>query len=196
MSFVSIIQTEKFITVVTDGQVTGNNGRILQKDYKKYRKIAPKQYIAFAGRKDYCERLLEYVPFKEQGYCLEQAAQEILSIISHVPIEEGKILISIGGLNENSQLVMYKVSNQKEAAIEELKVTGEGNLSYMFLCADADSLESSLGVDLENLIKHLLNQTGFNTSNKTLRAQKALNNFVEKVDDSVNKITFDLTIKQ
>ncbi|EJR61717.1 hypothetical protein IIO_02625 [Bacillus cereus VD115] len=56
MSFVSVIQTEKFLTVVSDGQVTNESDKaITQKDYKKFKKISPNQYIAFAGSKGWCE---------------------------------------------------------------------------------------------------------------------------------------------
>ncbi|OOR57485.1 hypothetical protein BGP34_13470 [Bacillus mycoides] len=194
MSFVSVIQTEKFITVVTDGQVTSNTDKtIIQKDFKKFKKISPKQYIAFAGSKGHCEILLELFPYKEEGYLLGQLAMEIKGAISKLPSEIGRVLLSIGGLNENSHLVMYKVSNHEGTEIEEYKATGD-NLNYMFL--HNGSAEEKLSGDLEKILLDNIRSIGYNTANKALRVQKQLNNDVADVDDSVNKITFNLTIKK
>ncbi|MGE7874801.1 hypothetical protein [Bacillus paramycoides] len=194
MSFVSIIQTEKFITVVTDGQVTSATDKtILQKNYKKFKKISPNQYIAFAGSKGWCEILLDLLPFKEQGYDLEGIVPEIKEFISKVPSELGRFLISIGGANENGQLVIYKLSNHEGTDIERFQATGD-DVSFTFL--HNGSAEERLGGDLTEVLIQLIREIGYNTPNKTIRVQKRLNDFVANVDDSVNKITFDLTIKQ
>lgn len=194
MSFVSVIQTEKFITVVTDGQVTSTSDKtILQKNYKKFKKISPNQYIAFAGSKGLCEMLLEFLPFKEQGYVLEQIVPEIKEFISKIPSQLGRLLISVGGVNEKEQLVIYKLSNHEGTDIEKFQATGD-DISFTFL--HNGSAEENLGGDLTEVLIQLIREIGYNTSNKTIRVQKRLNDYVADVDDSVNKIAFDLTIRK
>lgn len=194
MSFVSVIQTEKFITVVSDGQVTNESDKtIIQKDYKKFKKISPNQYIAFAGSRGWCELLLEDLPFNEKGYNLEQIVLGMKESISKLPFELGKMLLSVGGVNADGKLVAYKLSNHEGSEIESFQASGD-DISYTFLYNG--SAEDRLGGDLEKVLLDCIREIGYNTPNKAIRIQKKLNNYIADVDDGVNKITFNLTIKQ
>ncbi|MGX5574892.1 hypothetical protein ACWKTS_26660 [Bacillus toyonensis] len=193
MSFVSVIQTEKFLTVVSDGQVTNESDKtIIQKDYKKFKKISPNQYIAFAGSKGWCELLLEDLPFKEKGHNLEQIVSGMKESISKLPFELGKSLLSVGGVNEDEKLVIYKLSNQEDTEIDRVQASGDG-ISYALLYNG--SMEERVGRSLEKVLLEYIREIGYNTPNKAIRIQRKLNNYIADVDDSVNKITFNLMIK-
>lgn len=61
MSFVSIVVSSEFVTVMSDGRVSGENNTVLEENYKKFKKISPKQFIAYVGSRAICEHIVEQI---------------------------------------------------------------------------------------------------------------------------------------
>ncbi|EJR61716.1 hypothetical protein IIO_02624 [Bacillus cereus VD115] len=95
-------------------------------------------------------------------------------------------------MNEDGKLVVYKLSNQEGTEIERVQASGDG-ISYALLYNG--STEERVGRSLEKVLLKYIREIGYNTPNKAIRIQRKLNNYIADVDDSVNKITFNLTIK-
>lgn len=190
MSFISIIATENFITVVTDGQVT-KDGKAVENNYKKYKKISNNQFIAFGGAKEICETFIKNLDFLgNEQYDLQTLATNLSNAIKQIPYETYRILFVIGGLNARNQIEFYSFSNIPESQDQYSNPKGD-EISYAFL--------SSPDIDDSHFEKHLieyLSITGFNTPNKCIKAQKMLNSYVETIDNTVNKTTFELVIRK
>lgn len=186
MSFVSIIARENFITVMSDGQVTGENGKTLQKDYKKFKKISRQQIIAFAGAKSICEQIVEQVPYTKGVYNLSDIAQQIWSVIKEERFNAFNLFFGIAGVDVDDKVSLFLVNNK--TGLSSTRPNANSDVSYI-------TLNPSEIVNVSERISIILSETGFNTPTKCLKAQKKLNDFIADNDPQVNKYTFDLTIK-
>lgn len=67
MSFVSVLGREKFLCVMSDGKLLGENNEILQEDYQKFINIGNSAFIAFAGSQGACEELsVQMLPYFDE----------------------------------------------------------------------------------------------------------------------------------
>lgn len=67
MSFVSVLQTEDFLTIVSDGRVVAanNENMILNEQYQKFILPTDQTFLAFAGDQPSCEAVAQQlVPLK------------------------------------------------------------------------------------------------------------------------------------
>lgn len=188
MSFISVVAMETFITVVTDGQVT-RGYEIIDNNFKKYRKISNKQFIAFGGAKEVCESLVNHLEFiGDNNYDLHVLANDLYETVKNIPFGPIKTMFAIGGVNNNGEIEMFTLNNDPKDTLRIFSPKGT-DLSYAFLSSNVDD-----NVIYEKFVQ-LLSITGFNTPNKCIKAQKMLNQFVSSIDHTVNRITFELRIK-
>lgn len=191
MSFVSIVATENFITVMSDGRVTGkDNDEILQEDYQKFMEVANgKAFIAYAGTKDVCELIAQHIKIAiENGLTLEDSSRIVRESINAAVPEDLSVMFSIGGINELGKIEFYTYDSKNN--LEQHFLTEPGQISYAFLN------NSSTDIDFNDEIKKILRETGFSSPSETIQAQRLLNNRVADVDDSVNKKTSRFVIKK
>jgi hypothetical protein len=190
VSFVSIIAQESFITVVSDGQVT-LDGEILESHYKKFKRISKDQFIAYTGSKEICEELIKHLVYlQDKKYNLQLIADELYSVVKEIPFKPLKALLAVGGINDIGNVQFYTFSNIPNAEFLTFQPKND-EISYAFLSSEHVDDE-----ELENDLIQYLSKTGFNTPNKCLKAQKMLNAYVETIDETVNKNTFELAIKK
>jgi hypothetical protein len=197
LSFVSIVSTEKFISVMSDGLVTNispNKDVIrLEEDYQKFIRISPKQFIAFTGSKDIFEQIKNETPYKTERYDLKELANIFYKKSRAVPENEGRVMIGVGGIGQDDCIEFYTLTNSQEDLLKSFKPIND-EISYAFLESSYIDEKKHSEINIE-FIK-LLKKNGVNTVNKILRTQKELNMFVEAFDPSVNKRTFELYIKK
>lgn len=99
-------------------------------------------------------------------------------------------MFAVGGIDKEGSIEFYTMNNDPKDEFKSFSPIGD-TISYAFLSSSVVNDEIVYNTFIENL-----RQTGFNTSNKCLKAQKMLNSFVETIDPTVNKRTFELTIKK
>lgn len=191
MSFVSILANPNFITVMTDGQVT-RDGNIIQNDYKKFKKISPKQFIAYTGVKEICEGIINQIPYTNNIYDLADITNQIEQVVKDSILIEHKVHFGIGGLDLEGNIAFYTVENQKDRIVNYYKPISIEDITYAFF----ESGHITQNVDLVEKLVDYFRITGCNTPNKCLKAQKMLNDYISSLDDTVNKHTFSLTIKK
>ena len=191
MSFVSVIAREDFITVVSDGQVSRGN-MVVQSDYKKFTKISDKQFIAFTGTKEFCEGLVNEIEFNRNGlHNLYNIVENLDKNIRTIPCQSYVVMFAVGGVGESGNIEFHTINNNPSESIRSFSPKGDG-LSYAFL----HNGDLSSKINLQSKLIEYIGRIGFNTPNKCIRAQKLLNSDVAKIDDTVNNVTFDLTIKK
>lgn len=191
MSFVSVIAREDFITVVSDGQVT-RDSEVIQNSYKKFTKISNKQFVAYTGIKEICEALVNEIEYKgNELHDLNHIAMELNEKIKVFPYDTLTVMFIVGGIDETGNIEFHTLNNDPSEKLRSFYPVND-DLNYGFL--SNGKLEGKINLTV-NLIEHF-KTTGFNTPNKCIRAQKLLNSDVEKIDETVNNVTFDLTIKK
>ncbi|WP_144461755.1 hypothetical protein [Siminovitchia fortis] len=189
MSFVSIMASSNFVNVVSDGRVS-YGGASLQENYKKFKKISEKQFIAFAGAKELCENVINQVDYLEKThYDLHQVAREIHSVIyNNISLYSYKMMFCVGGINFNGKIEFYTV-NKNSSKIGIFKPSSSTDINYAFLSPDvSDQI-------LDEKLNEFASIFGADSSSKCLKIQKALNDFVASIDNTVNTNTSTLTIK-
>lgn len=193
MSFVSVLANTELLTLVTDGRVSDQSGNSIQENYKKFKKISDKQFIAYAGSKQPCEAIVEQISFTDNIYDLSQVSNEIYKAITeNEELKKFNLLFIVGGINQYNQIEFYCI-NANEDQLEHYKPSSETEFKYAFLYNNNDD---NVELDIENKIVELKQRHGTSSINKLLRIQKDLNNYVAEHDPSVNKITHELKLRK
>lgn len=192
MSFVSVVATEKFIAVMSDGLIKDiETDKDLGKRYQKFTKICNNQFVAFAGNHGVAEALRKAIPFIKRPRDLLQTSEVIHKrLLEEIPSDKAKMSVVIGGVNLEGNIEYHYFTNDIGSDINSNYPKEDG-----LLCAFLQGPETS-HIDLEPVLIDILRQTGINTPNKILKAQKRLNDYVEERDSTVNKVTFELSIRK
>ncbi|MFW5437105.1 hypothetical protein [Paenibacillus apiarius] len=192
MSFVSVVATEHFVTVMSDGRVKNmETGEILEEDYVKFHKSSDgKQFVAYAGNKQLCEilskKILQYL---EDGCEYDNLILILNTTIYDTFKDQFGVMFAFGGINKDKQIEVYAYGNKKQGV---LKFKPEnGNLAYTFLFHGKIS-DGELDEKFDGLIKEI----GRDTPSKIIQSQKLLNSYVSEQDDTVNNNTFRMIIKR
>lgn len=198
MSFVSIIATENFATITSDGRVIERteSGEIIKKAERtpSFIKISGKQVVACTGNPALLRQMEETFPFKKSGtYLLRNRMNTFEAQVKQVPYEVEDVLLATVEINGSGSIECWMVSNQPGQAGQRLQPK-EGKIVTIFM-AGRHINEEKIKKIMEKF-SELSNQYGRNTANKILNAQKELNRFVADIDLSVNKHTFSLTLKK
>jgi len=192
MSFVSVLANTEVITLVSDGRVSDQLGNSTQENYKKFKKISDKQFIAFAGSKQPCEAIIEQIDFSDNMYDLSQVSKEIYRAIKeNEELKKFNLLFIVGGINQYNEIEFYGI-NANDHQLEQYKPSYETEFKYAFLHNGDDNVD----LDIESKIVELKQRHGTSSINKLLRIQKDLNNYVAEHDPSVNKITHELKLRK
>ncbi|RFA36236.1 hypothetical protein CAI16_05460 [Virgibacillus dokdonensis] len=191
MSFVSVIASDSFISMVADGRVV-QDGNSIQENYRKFKQIGLKQFVAFAGAKQICEAVMDQINVEiEKMYELSKVAKEIHSAIYGKSELEGiNILFVVGGVNINGCIEFYTI-NRVDEEIRKYKPETPTDRSYAFL---------HNGMIDEGIVGEKFEETyskyGVTSLSKCQRVQEELNNKIADLDESVNKITFKLSFRK
>lgn len=187
MSFISIVARKNFVTVMSDGQVTGYNNTPLQEEQKKFKVISEKQFIAFAGFKEPCEFVVNQIDYTDNFYDLESIAEQIFYMINQKELENIRLFFAIGGLDSiKNEIVFYTVDNA--GMFDIYKALNDRDFKYIFFNPINE-------VNLEHKFNQFLTVTGNDNADSCLKSQKMLNDYVAEIDAYVNKQTFELKIE-
>ncbi|ALC52856.1 hypothetical protein COE01_14860 [Bacillus thuringiensis] len=188
MSFVSVVVGTNAITVMSDGMESKEvDGKFveLNSEYKKFKKISDKQFIAFAGNAQICTSIANKYKFKYELYDLKEVAAEIQQELLQYPRNETKNQFIVGGV-QNGKLLAYTLKNDGE--IPEL-VDPEKSIKLAYMCSNHldGRIERKITKTFDGYMKQV--------NNDSLLAQKLLNNLVADNDPTVNKKTKPLLIE-
>jgi hypothetical protein len=195
MSFVSIVATKDFVTVVSDGlAINLETGEVIENRYKKFFKISEKQFIAFAGNKGIADHIKEIINYKKEGYNLFQLISALYwQITREIPFERARVLVAVGGVNENGEIEFHTFINKPGETINSYRPKND-EITYSFL--ESKFIDEGKHQIIENKFIEYLSVNGYNTPYKVLRSQVQLNKLVCGMDPSVNNITFELYIRK
>ncbi|KAB7635268.1 hypothetical protein [Bacillus sp. B3-WWTP-C-10-D-3] len=194
MSFISVVATENLITVMSDGMESQKvNGKIeeVSPNYKKFKKISEKQFIAYAGNTGICTYIANKYKFKYEVYNLEEVAFEIQKELLQFPRNETKNQFIIGGV-QNGEVLCYTVKNDEglpELVKPEKKKGSQIDIKLTTLSSNylKKKIERNLTKSFETFFKK--------NNNQVLHAQLMLNNLVAENDPTVNTNTRHIVIE-
>ncbi|MFD5259277.1 hypothetical protein ACFWJC_00120 [Bacillus wiedmannii] len=117
MSFISVMLTKDFISVMADGMVSKQeDGKIteLKSDYKKFKKISKYQFITFTGAVRIFGNIVSKYTYKEDPYDLEIVANEIKQLLLQ-EIRDNKLAgqVVVGGI-QNGDIVAYTIMSDNQ----------------------------------------------------------------------------------
>lgn len=193
MSFVSIVARETFISIMCDGRMTSVDGKALEENVKKFRRLNDKCYIAFAGTYDLCIECAKDVErLFDENNSLEDVIDKIKDKINQTHYDEvtHKVMFSLGGLSSEGEVIITKMSNNPEIDFEIFKPRGN-DITYIFLHNTDEEL-----VNLDKEFERICKNIKVTTQSKLKKAQKILNDKIADIDNKVNKIEQNLIIKR
>lgn len=179
MSFISMIATKDFISVVADGLMTSSLGYTDQ-NYKKFRTYGSEMVVAFGGSYTDFEGLFDKIMSAYQSASsIDSYYSQVDSIISSTSYNPNSAkLLCLTAAFKNGQGSYMTTSNNGQLR-GRTQLTSD--LSYSFLSPSGVS-ESSIASKLNSLAAGSIIQS----IDQVVNIQKQLNDFVADRDSSVN----------
>lgn len=192
LSFVSIVARENFISIMSDGRVTGASGIPIQEDYQKFTVFDKSAFIAYAGTKDICETIVRDYEgfFRWNIYDFSMWVKELQELFRTADFESQglKVNLGFGGVNQDEKIEFHALSSSDLRLQSFFPV--KDDISFAFLN------NTTLGDQIFNeKFVEFLKVTGFETPTNVIQSQKLLNNYVSQNDNTVNTKTFREVIR-
>ncbi|WP_315069276.1 hypothetical protein [uncultured Clostridium sp.] len=186
MSIVSILATTKYISVMTDGRVTGDDGEIVNECYIKVIRPSENTFIAFTGRTGLFEQLIEGCDFgNSDNY--EDITKCVYERFSKIIIKDINLAIVVGGKDKNNELGYNFFSNFGHE-LTHIKPNEDNELERVLLA------KVEYGID--NLLEILIKYIGFDTANKAIAIQSIIHDFEAIYDITVNANKYNVLIEK
>lgn len=196
MSFVSVVARKDFITIVSDGQVTGSDGTAIKDDYQKFIQIGNNAFLAFAGTQQIFEMLTKDCKSIFDLYIndFSKLVGFYTTIFNQSGLKElyetrgFKAILAFGGKNNSGEIEFYTV-HSKDSVFRNYKPVLMSDIKYAFLHNGKSE------VNPNDIFTQSLSLSGVNTAEQILTAQKILNYKISLADSDVNNKTFELVIR-
>lgn len=182
MSFISVLAKEEYLTIMSDGQVTKENGDILFNNFQKFKMVNENQFIAITGDYENAVHLFGKIEYSSIPYPLNYVVESVKEEVINKRLPNNKInSIIIGGIDLYGEIVIYKLIVEAEKYnIDKPLKPKNGEIVMSFLTSDNISDD-----DVECAIRMLLNKIDKGSPDKFLLAQKVSEN-----DATVNNCTY------
>lgn len=186
MSFVSMIATNQFISVVADGMMTSTSG-YAESNYKKFRVVNNSAVIALAGSYYNFEGLFSEFESVLQSGASESQLRSISSRVSGISYSSSssKVLALAAGFYNGRGLYVTARNDGGGVRLEQL----DSQVKYVFLSPD-DVSEFSI----QSHLKMLFSTHIVSSIQNVQGIQHSLNDFVAAQSSSVNTQTRDALI--
>ncbi len=179
MSFVSILATENFLTIMSEGRMMSHDKKVTREDYSKIRRIG-NYVLGFGGNLGPCAEFVNTSGLLRPIGNLDLMAENARARIE--AFREHKVFVVFGGRNGRGEIEFYGLGTE-EMRLLHYKPTGD-EISFAFLNMPFQ------GYDLNNNFIRFLGMTGYQTPEQTLRAQKMLNDDFAAINPVMNTNTF------
>jgi len=184
MSIITVLATKKYVSIMADGRVTGDDGSINTEDYPKLLSLSANTFIAFTGRVEYFEALL--------SACNFDASRDYHDIASHaynkfleMQFDTKNLIIVIGGKCLNNEIGYIYFSNIGHQ-FTHVKPEKDDEINHLLL------LKSEYGA--KALLDGLLNSIGFDTIDKAFFIQHNIHDFQASLDNTINSRKYSMRI--
>ncbi|MGN5650877.1 hypothetical protein [Bacillus sp. Brlt_9] len=208
MSFVSVIATKEYLSVMTDGQAQQYDGEIVQKDYIKYRMISDKLIVAATGDVEIIDKFYEEsfamyefgLNIKQMALKLQELMIEFVEYNEEDPLLGYCINMLVGGVAEDGELEYYILSNSyqsmEELVMYDFRDEDAGDFAASYLVSPYAPSSKELSDTLYSAVKKNGDTFLVNYGENIISAQKELHKYVASVDSTVNDITFSKVINK
>lgn len=200
MSFVSIVMSNKFISVVADGRATNPDGDILYEDIFKIKEFGTKKFVVCTGSMSLMNEVFDKVVHYHD---LEVCATNIYEFINQEEYLNfpSSSSVVIGGINKNDEVELFSINNHKENRFIKVNNNQEEYCEFLILFPDVNKeFEKSILPTLLNMLKYReneLKQVNENLSVEDIREiQIELNSYIADNYNTVNKNTLTCLINK
>ncbi|KGE16642.1 hypothetical protein [Paenibacillus wynnii] len=185
MSLVTIIATEKFLSVVTDGREM-RNGEVVGESYPKCKQFS-NVLITYAGVKQPAEiiiSLLEKEGILERGNLAEIAG--FVNVLFHTPeLSSFTLLFAVGGIDPQGKISFYTIDSKHKKFTKNMPVNGKTSFAVLGNQEAANNLQKRLRIN-----------KGALSLAEAQRIQSELNGQISKRNIGVNNTLFKFSIKR
>lgn len=180
MSFLSVVLTKDFISVMADGMVSkleDDKLTELKSDYKKFKKISQYQFVTFTGALRIFENIIRKYSYKESPYDLEIVANEIKQLLLQ-EIRDNKLVgqVVVGGI-QSGDIIAYAITSDNQ--INRLYKPTGSELAQLYLTSEY--IDPKIKEDIPSLFIDFCKKT-----NNIEESQILLNRIVADNDPTVN----------
>ncbi|EEK58811.1 hypothetical protein ICM_01397 [Bacillus cereus BAG1X2-3] len=180
MSFLSVVLTKDFISVMADGMVSkleDDKLTELKSDYKKFKKISQYQFVTFTGAVRIFENIIRKYSYKESPYDLEIVANEIKQLLLQ-EIRDNKLAgqVVVGGI-QSGDIIAYAITSDNQ--INRLYKPTGSELAQLYLTSEY--IDPKIKEDIPSLFIDFCKKT-----NNIEESQILLNRIVADNDPTVN----------
>lgn len=200
MSFVSVVATEKFVTIMSDGRVVNmDTGDLVEENFQKYVKVNEKAFVAFSGTKDTGEiiarKIAESIHEGEEFVKIHQILVMTIEGMRELITDDRPVSIVFGGFNSKGEAEVLSYASKSKQSLH-YKPKGD-EFATIFLTGARSSLTQE---EIYNVFEGFMKDTIQGDSNPSptliIQSQKLMNNYIADRDDTVNKTTFRLVLKK
>lgn len=186
MSIVTVLATTKYISVMSDGRITGDDGNVNCEDYSKVLLLNKNTLIAFVGRVECFELLLAECNFNNYDN-YEDIALHTYEKFSKSQAYNRDLIIVIGGKDSNGDIGFYYFSNMGHE-ITHVKPKEDNAVNHVLLARKE--------FEIEIILNALLRTIGFDTADKATFIQKQIHDYQALHDITVNANKYHVIIKR
>ncbi|MCX7710219.1 MAG: hypothetical protein N2484_10265 [Clostridia bacterium] len=193
MSLVTILATESFLSVMSDGRITYSDekvSRIVYEDYFKIIHPSPNYFVAFTGDLTAIETFN-----KTSGILSPDEDQKSFASKIHkrlLDYTQGEVYVNyaIGGKNCNNEIEFFIFSSYSDA-VEHSKPNNKNNMKFKALVSENIEIE-----DFAQEVSDLLNEIDEYTPQNAVQVQETITRLVSSIDPTVNDNTHYIIIKK
>lgn len=187
MSIVTILATTKYISAMSDGRITRDDGTVYTENYPKVLGLNKNTFIAFTGRVEYFEALLSVCNFDSYNNYEDISAHIYEKFLGIPSVRNHKLIIVVGGKGKNSEIGFYYFSSRGNKPTH-VKPEKDNGVNHLLLVNPEFGARELLGT--------LLKTIGFDTVTKAIDIQKQIHDYEAVHDITVNAEKYSITIEK
>ncbi|OKP91312.1 hypothetical protein [Paenibacillus sp. P32E] len=200
MSFISVVATEKFVTIMADGRVVNmDSGEIIEENFIKYLQVNEKAFIAFTGTKDTGEAMAETIARRiiegEDFAKIHQILIGTIESLKEIITDSRPVSIAFGGFNKEGEAELRSYASKSKQTLQ-FKPKGHEFATTLMTGANSSLDEKDLHVVFEGFMREAMHGNIDPSPSQIIQAQKLMNKYVSERDYTVNNITSRLVLKK
>jgi len=199
MSLLSIVISNNFLTICSDGQLTLGEDEVFGNGYKKFLKVNENLVLGFTGNKELSELFIKNL---RENFILYTMTLEELQNLSNVFLSsitgslmadgsEFKTSLIVAGKDNNGNISCVSNMRVRETVETEWHTVNKNSVEDIkFIISSPSDITENLNDKFVDIVKKFHFKQSKNTAQQIIKCQKQLNKYVSEKSKQVNNVTF------
>jgi len=184
LSFVSIIATVNYVSVMSDGRITGDDNGILDEKHQKVLRLNENLIIAYTGRIEGINIFLHGLGEIKKDDDWTQIASDSYEKLINSPLKRHKMAFVFAGKNQHGEIEFCTFSTFGHP-FSTMKSVENNEFCHAILVGPY-----TRGLDTEDIIRKAITEGKCSRLEQVIELQKQLNDYVATLDSTVNTVKF------